>query len=598
MTSGFKKTFKIAGWVIGIVLLAFVLFLLAMTQPRFGTPVANGLLGAFGPDGSRVESAHTRFPALLVVEGEGLAVPGRVSAERIEGQVNLFGFLPFVSWLSYLEAENGLVRIEDSRESDGDGPGLKSARRIVDQVSLSAVTLQVVRPEETREIEIETARGSLRFGAFKLEASGAGSQLSFDGRATGAFSELDGTLRLRGENFADVAGLVGLAAPDTPPYDMRMRVDIGPERWTLDVDPETRIGDSDLYGEISVMPDGEVPVVNAALRSAKLDADDLAIVFGIPLGVGEGETTGERAERARRVYEQSGRLIPNVEIDFARLDAVDGAVSYTAETVTDSLFDIQGLELDVEIEGRVVRAPLIYLDFEQGEFRGYATLDGTQSPAHTDVRGELSNVAFSNLSLSPYLRGGADGQFEVTTVGNGFRDAAASLTGSVSIWSRDADILALAAEGAALDLGEAITLLGEAPDDRTYVDARCAAIVASFEEGVATLEPAVVDTDDSLVVVRGDVNLTTEALRLSVRSEAKDASLGTLIGDVAIGGTLRDPSIQPFSAGTVAQFGIAGILASVSGGLAALPFIEPGMAQDAPCGELLARAQSASSNTQ
>ena len=182
----------------------------------------------------------------------------------------------------------------------------------------------------------------------------------------------------------------------------------------------------------------------------------------------------------------------------------------------------------------------------------------------------------------------------MTTDGNGFRDAAATMNGTVSIWSTDADILALAAEGAALDLGEAITLLGEAPEDRTYVDARCAAIVANFENGVGTLSPAVVDTDDSLVVVRGDVNLSNEALRLSVRSEAKDASLGTLIGDVAIGGTLRDPSIQPFSAGTVAQFGIAGILASVSGGLAALPFIEPGMAQDAPCSELLARAQSAS----
>ena len=598
MKSGLKKTFKIAGWVIGIVLLAFLLFLLALTQPRFGTPVANALLGAFGPDGSRVETAHTRFPAILVVEGEDLEVPGRVSAERIEAQVNLFGFLPLVSWLSYLEAENGSVRIEDNGESDGDGPGLKSARGIVDKVSLTSVTMQVVRPDETREVEIETARGSLRSGAFMLEARGADARLSFDGRTSDAFSQLDGAMRLRGENFSDVADLAGLAAPDTPPYDMRLTVDIGPDRWMLNVDPETRIGDSDLYGEINVIPGGEVPVVNADLTSAELDADDLALVFGIPIGVGEGETTGRRAEAARSAYERSGRFIPDVRIDFARLDAVDGTVRYVAETVTDSLFDIQGLELDFEIEDRLVRATLIYFDFEQGEFRGYATLDGTQSPAHTDARGTLSNVAFSNLSLSPYLRGGADGEFQVTTDGDGFREAAATLNGTVSIWSTDADILALAAEGAALDLGEAITLLGESADDRTYVEARCAAVVANFENGVGSLSPAVVDTNDSLVVVRGDVDLSNETLRLSVRSEAKDASLGTLIGDVAIGGTLRDPSIDPFNAETVAQFGIAGILASVSGGLAALPFIEPGMAQDAPCGDLLARAQSASADGQ
>ena len=339
-------------------------------------------------------------------------------------------------------------------------------------------------------------------------------------------------------------------------------------------------------------------MVHADLRSSSLDADDLGIVFGIPIGVGEDETVGERQQKARSAYESSDRLIPDVEIDFSRLDAVDGSVSFVAESVYDSVFDIEGLELDFEIEGRVVRAPLILLDFTQGDLRAYVTLDGSQSPAHTDARGELSNVAFDNLSLSPYLRGGAEGEFNVTTVGDGFRAAAASMDGKAALWSRDAEILALAAEGAGLDIGEAITLLGESGDDRTYAKARCAAVVINFDQGVGTLSPAVVDTDDSLVVVRGDADLETEALRLSVRSDAKDASLGTLIGDVSIGGTLRNPSIQPFSAKTVAQIGIAGVLASVSGGLAALPFIEPGMAKDAPCGALLARAESAAGEGQ
>lgn len=593
MSSGLFRVFKIAGWVIGGFLLAILLLLLAMTQPRFGTPVANWLLGAFGPDGSNVETAHTRFPAILVVEGQSLSVPGRVEAERVEAQLNPVGFLPFMSWLSYLEADNGSVRIEDTDGGDGDGPGLGSARRIVDEVRLTSVEMIIERDDETRTVLIETARGSLRSGDFMLRASGADSTLSFDGETSAAFSKLDGKLTVTGENFSDIAALAGLAAPDTPPYDMKLSVDIAPDVWTLNIDPETRIGDSDLSGEITVRPKEEKPVVNAELLSRELDADDLGIVFGIPIGVGENETTGEIQQRARTAYNRSDRLIPNAEVDFSRLDAVDGTVHFVAEKVSDSVFDIQSLELDFEIEGRVVRAPLILLDFAQGEFRAYATLDGSQSPAHTDMRGELSNVAFSNLSLSPYLRGGADGNFDITTVGDGLRQAAASMTGTAAVWSRDAEVLALAAEGAALDIGEAISLLGESADDRTYVMARCAALVLEFEEGVGNLSPAVVDTDDSLVVVRGDVDLSNEALRLSVRSEAKDASFGTLIGDVSIGGTLRNPSLQPFSAETLAQFGIATILASVSGGLGALPFIEPGMAQDAPCGSLLARAGSA-----
>jgi uncharacterized protein involved in outer membrane biogenesis len=596
MSNALISTFRIAGWVIGGFLLAFLLFMLAMTQPRFGTPTANWLLSSFGPEGSKVERAHTRFPAILVVEGEGLDIPGRVSAQTIEGQLNLLGWLPFMSWLSYLEAANGTVQYDDSDNSDdgGEGPGLQAARDYVDAVRLDAIEMHVLRAGEESIIQIDTARGSLRSGELMVEASGAGSTLSFDGRTSSALSELDGALRVTGDNFADIAALAGLAAPDTPPYDMQLSVDITADSWTLDIDPATRIGDSDLAGKISVNPVPETPVVTAELVSEALDADDLGIVFGIPVGIGEEETTGDVQTRARRAYEQSDRLIPNVVIDFTRLDAVDGSVSYSARSITDAIFDVRALELDFEIEGRVVRAPTLLLEFAQGEFRGFLTLDATRSPAHSDFEADLNDVSFENLSLAPYLRGTADGKVDITAVGDGFRAAAASMDGTASIWSTDAEILALAAEGAALDMGETLTVLGESPDNRTYVTARCAAIVASLEDGIGSLEPAVVDTNDSLVVVRGDANLRNEQLKLSIRSEAKDASLGTLVGDVALGGSFQNPSIQPFSASTVAQIGIAGILGSLSGGLAALPFIEPGTAQDASCGSLLARAQSAS----
>lgn len=265
--------------------------------------------------------------------------------------------------------------------------------------------------------------------------------------------------------------------------------------------------------------------------------------------------------------------------------------------MVDSIFDVTGLELDIAIEGRVVRAPLILMNFDQGALDAYVTIDGSRSPAVTTAEGNLDGVPMASLSLDPYLRGQSQGRFNMEAVGDGFRQAAANLDGKFSIWSTDADILALAVEGAALDLVEALSVLGENPDDRTYVETRCLAVVADFQQGVGTLSPAVVDTDDSVVVVRGDVNLQSEGLKLSVRSDAKDASLGTLVGDVGIGGTLRNPQIEPFSAETLAQFGIAGILGSLTGGLAALPFIEPGMAEDAPCGSLLARAEAATDNS-
>lgn len=591
-----SKPLKIALMVASGLLVAFVIFLLALTQPRWGTPFANWTLANWGPDGASVERAHLKFPAIRTAVIENLSVPGRVETDDMEARINVFGFLPFVSWVSKLEASDGYFRLT-GRDDNDEPTDLTDYRSIIDEIALQAIDVRLPREDGERVIRIEEATGSLRSGAISVSANGAGATLHFEGKADrSTLSSLEGDLRATGENFADVAALAGLAAPDTPPFDALLGVDIGDGVWQFDFRPETTIGDSDIHGPLKVTLGEGTPFIEADLISTTLDADDLGIVFGIPIGVGENETAGATQRAAREAYNQSDRLIPNVVIDFSRLDAVDGEITYTAESVVDSVFDVRALELEFEIEGRVVRAPLLLANFDQGSIDAYVTIDGTRSPAVTTAEGNLNNVSMSNLALEPYVRGTSEGRFKVETTGDGFRQAASTVNGEAAVWSTDADVLALAVEGAALDIGEALTVIDESPDDRTYTPARCLAAVINFNEGIGNLSPAVVDTEDSLVVVRGDVNLGNERLKLSVRSEAKDASLGTLIGDVGIGGTLRDPEMMPFNASTVAQIGIAAVLGSVSGGLAALPFIEPGGAKDAPCGSLLARAEAAADN--
>lgn len=593
-----EKTLRITLMVLSGLLLALVLFLLALTQPRFGTPFANWVLVNWGPEGSSVQRAHLKFPALTTAVAAQVSLPDRLEAEAAEARFNPFGFLPLVSWVSRLDGQDGYIRLDGRKDGEAQkDTKLSDYRAIVDEIGLVNMEIRIDRPENPDVVLVEAARGSLRSGALDIRASSGASRLVFEGDASGSLSAIRGDLRVTGDNFADLAALAGLAAPDTPPYDVRMAVNVGEDAWRFEFRPDTRVGDSDIAGTLNVALGGQTPVLDADLVSQTLDADDLGIVFGIPIGIGEGETAGSEQTRAREIYDRSDRLIPNVEIDFTRLDAVDGSIAFRAESVVDSIFDVTGLALDFEIEGRVVRAPRLLLDFDEGSIDAYATIDGTRSPAVTMAEGNLNAVPFGSLALAPYARGHTDGRFKVQAVGDGFRQAAASLDGQAAIWSTDADILALAVEGAALDLVEALSVLGEDPDDRTYVTARCMAVVASFQQGAGHLSPAVIDTDDSLVIVRGDIDLETEGLKLSVRSDAKDASLGTLIGDVGIGGTLRHPQIEPFSASTLAQFGVAGILGSLSGGLAALPFVELGMAEDAPCGALLARAEAAADNS-
>ena len=103
----------------------------------------------------------------------------------------------------------------------------------------------------------------------------------------------------------------------------------------------------------------------------------------------------------------------------------------------------------------------------------------------------------------------------------------------------------------------------------------------------------VFDSQDSLIVLDGTVNLDDESLDLTVETDAKDVSWGSLLGDPVIRGTLRNPVIGVDAGETALQAGAAALLGSLTGGLAALPFVELGDGQDADCEALLARAHGA-----
>lgn len=569
---------------------ALVLLLALMTFPPIGTPVTNMALGVAGPDGASVSRAHTRFSSLNTVVFQGLEAD---RAEISSGSVrlNFLGFLPGVAWISRAEARDGFIEVERGQDRD-EGITIPQVRRLIDEVALTDIDVRYTRRGETNVISISEASGSLRAGSVQLKAAGGRSELEFAGSAEAStLNALAGQLRLRGENFADFAWVAGFAAPNTPPYDAVADIRIERNLWTIDFLPDTRIGDSDLAGPLTIRTGQDTPVIEANLRSANLDFDDLGILFGIPIGVGADETANEEQAEARAALDASGRLIPDATIDFTRLDAVDGTIRFAADEVSDAIFDIRGLKLEFEIEGRVVRAPVLELSFAEGQLAAYVTLDGSQSPAMTTAEGELTGVPFNNLAADPYVRGTAYGEFKLEGRGDGFRDTAATLDGRVSLWSQNAQLLALVAEASALDIPNTLALLDENEGEQTYAPTSCAVASLALQEGVGRADPVLFDTEKRLVVVTGDVNLGNETIDLSVQSDSKDPSFATLAVDVKVGGTFRSPELSALGPETVLQIGAAAVLGSITGGLAALPFIELGEASDAPCVDIVARAE-------
>jgi uncharacterized protein involved in outer membrane biogenesis len=134
-----------------------------------------------------------------------------------------------------------------------------------------------------------------------------------------------------------------------------------------------------------------------------------------------------------------------------------------------------------------------------------------------------------------------------------------------------------------------LLLLSESPN-RSKV--RCAVADFKVTDGIARANRIVVDTDVVLIKGEGTVNLRTERLNLRVEGESKKPRLLRLFVPINIHGPFTRPGIDLETGGAVAQGGLGAALGVLLTPLAAiLPFVEPGLAEDANCAALMAEGR-------
>jgi uncharacterized protein involved in outer membrane biogenesis len=213
--------------------------------------------------------------------------------------------------------------------------------------------------------------------------------------------------------------------------------------------------------------------------------------------------------------------------------------------------------------------------------------------------GQVDGVLLEEMASGRIGTGELEGQFALDLNGDNLRRAAASATGSIAFWLRDGAVRALAEEAADLDVGEALVLLvSEEPANPELTPLRCGVVRFNVQTGVARAEPVVFDSSDTLLTIQGQIDLNDENLDLDIDAANKDFSWGQLLGDVSVQGTLRRPQVTPELGSAVAQGGIAALLGAIAPPLAALPFFNLDETdEDAPCQDLMARAQAPAATT-
>ena len=91
---------------------------------------------------------------------------------------------------------------------------------------------------------------------------------------------------------------------------------------------------------------------------------------------------------------------------------------------------------------------------------------------------------------------------------------------------------------------------------------------------------------------KGSINLGAETLNLRIDGESKKPRLLRLWAPITVSGPLTAPKVGVDVGSVVSQGGLAGLLGAVVAPVTALfAFVDPGLADDADCGQLIANAR-------
>ncbi len=423
---------------------------------------------------------------------------------------------------------------------------------------------------------------------FEATLAGVGSKLIVDGSITRPFDlgHFTSTLSLEGRNLADLYLITGITTPNSPPYRLSGALTRDESKFSFN-DFSGRVGSSDLSGDLVVDRIDDRLNVNADLRSNLLDIDDLtAVLGGRPQMTASGDTVTTSGA--------AGKLLPDAPLAVERLRVMDGTLRYRAARVKRNDLDVRQVDLGADLESGILNLDPVAFTFNRGELRGTARINATRDTPYSAIDFRLRGYPLESIiparDGAPTVTGAALGRARLEGPGASISDFAGASKGTLSFVVPQGRMRSAFAELLGINVTAGLgRLLG---GDNSSSEIRCAVADFTVAGGTATARTFVVDTTPVLARGAGTIDLGSETMNLRIDGETKEARLIRLWSPIVVQGSLSAPRIGIDSGAVASQVGFGAVLGALISPLTALlPFVDPGLAEDANCGALIASAR-------
>lgn len=397
-------------------------------------------------------------------------------------------------------------------------------------------------------------------------------------------------LDLAGPDMSKLYPLTGIPIPETPRYDISGNLDYARHAIKFH-DFHGTVGSSDLNGDIDVDRTGKKPVVDANLTSHKVDLTDLAGFIGETPG--RKGSTPQSAQQKKQLAKQeaSKTFLPDTPINLPKVKAANVRLRYKGERIEGKYVPLDNIVVALDIDDGRIRLHPLQFAVGKGKIKGDIDLTPHGKNVHAVADVDFQQVDLSRLLQATHLfhgQGIVGGKLELRSTGDSIASLMADGDGGVKLFIQGGgNISALLTDLIGLQFGDALLSALGVPQ---RADLQCFVSDLPLNNGILRARTILLDTSETRVIGKGDVDFKNEHLNLTLAPQAKHFTIGSLPTPIDIKGTLKSPSIMPQIGSLAVRGGLAAALGVALPPLALLPTIQFGVGEDGACTTALRNA--------
>jgi uncharacterized protein involved in outer membrane biogenesis len=404
---------------------------------------------------------------------------------------------------------------------------------------------------------------------------------------------LDMHLKLSGVSMARLYALSGIVLPETPPFATEGHLigTLSPHggHWIYEKF-SGKVGSSDISGRLDYQSKQPRALLSGTVVSHLLHFSDLAPLIG-------ADSNASKAERGTASVQPTSKALPVERFKTERWTSIDADIKFSAEKIIrKEELPINKLTTHLRLQDGVLSLLPLNFDVAGGSMSSDITLDGSGKAGKNAIKAEMKVTArhLELKQLFPAMKplqasvGEINGEASLSAVGDSVGSLLGASNGEIKTLINQGTVSKRLLEEMGLNIGNVI--LSHLAGDR-QIKLNCMATDFGVTNGLMQTRSFIIDTDDAIIVVSGNIDMAQEQLDLTIKPNSKGLRVFSLRAPLYVRGSFKQPRVSVDKGVLAMRAGGAIVLAALAPVAALIPLINTGPRESSECAKLLAAAR-------